>query len=87
MAQIPQLTRHTQLDAECRTVVSDDGELFAASCETGDSSATKELFADRSARGVAVVKLDNIRAVEADGLDLGADNQRLKGSFEVFNLG
>lgn len=86
MAQISQLTRHTQLDAERRTVVSDNGELFAASCETGDSSATKELFADRYARGVAVVKLDNIRAVKADGLDLSADNQRFEGLFEVFNL-
>lgn len=87
MAQIPQLTRHTQLDTERRTVVGDNGELFAASCETGDSSTAKELFADRSARGAAVVKSDNIQAVKADGLDLSADNQRFKGSFEVFNLG
>jgi len=86
MAQIPQLTRHTQLDAERRPVVSDNGELFAASREAGDSSAAEELITDRSARAVALVESDNVWAVEADGQDLGADYQRFESSFEVFNL-
>ena len=65
MVQKAQLARHTQLDAERRSVVSDDSELLAASRETGDSSATQELVTDRFAAGAAV-EPDNIRAVETD---------------------
>ena len=87
MAQVPQLTRPTPLDAERRSVISDNGKLFAASREAGDSSTIEELVTDRFASAAALMESDNIRAVEADGVDLAADNQRLKGSFEVFDLG
>ena len=86
MVQIPQLTRHTQLDAERRPIIRDDGELFAASREAGDSSATEKLVTDRLATRIVPVESDNIWAMEADGADLGAHNQRFEGSFEVFDL-
>ncbi len=86
MVQVPQLTRHTQLDAERRSVISDNGKLFAASREAGDLSTTQELVTDRTASAAALMESDNIWAVEADGADLAADNQRLEGSFEVFDL-
>ncbi len=45
-AQVPQLTGHTQLDAECGPVIGDDGELFSASHEAGNPSASQELVVD-----------------------------------------
>ena len=74
------------MDAECRPIIRDDGELFAASHEAGDSPATEKLVTYRFSTRTIPVESDNIWAMEADGMYLGAHNQRFEGSFEVFDL-